>query len=141
MIKFVMRFLLSLCILLSGYSPLHAAHTHQDAIGYSPIGNLILSAPAGVGTLQHGLALVIKPSSYGIDRNPIIEVAEMMEEKNNESVPFSKHTGNNHYFTSLFSLYRLDYFVRHPKNRLASYQQFLSSSSGSLYLLFRVLRL
>ena len=137
--KLLIRFFLSLCIiLLSGYSQLYA-HTYQDGIRHSSIKALLKSEHAGIGKLQNTQALPHKFSS-SVTENLKLSVAEI-EEEDDELVSFKKLLEHSNYFTAVFYALVFGCLGLFLLKRLPAGKHALYFSSFKLYLLFRVIRI
>ena len=137
--KLLIRFFLSLCIiLLSGYSQLYA-HTYQDGIRHSSIKALLKSEHAGIGKLQNTQALPHKFSS-SVTENLKLSVAEI-EEEDDEFISFKKLLEHSNYFTAVFYALVFGCLGLFLSKRLSSDKHSFKFPTCKLFLLFRVIRI
>ncbi len=143
MIKILLSYLVPLSMLLmSGYSQL-AAPSDQDVTFDALVDNFDESTPIHFGSAHPDLASSLYSSSADAERSVAVEVAEIVEEKEeNESDLFKKYVAHCDHATSLFNAHRADYFGHFTKKRLSSYKHFSHYASlASRHLLFRVFRI
>lgn len=140
MIKFLIRFLLSLCILLlSGYSHLHA-HAYQELSSYALIKNLKGSEHVSFRTVQNVQTFISSLSPSVTEKSFKVEAAEI-EEEENKSVSFKKYLENSNYLTAVFYVLALAYFFRYIKTSLLFCKHFSYTLSQRRYLIFHVFRI
>jgi hypothetical protein len=141
MTKALIKYFLSLLILLlCVYSQLYA-RTYQDAISHSSESTLLLrSEPASIATGQNSKALILKSVYYGIENQSNIVATEIEEEKH-EWLSFKKFLECSNYFTTVFYILAFGYFCLFFKKRLPSCKRSIYFSFYKWYLLFRVIRI
>ena len=143
MIKVLLRYLMPLSVLLvSGYCQL-AASLDQDITFGTLLEDFSASTPVHFGSAHPDVAANLYSSSSDTGKKAIVEVAKIVEEKEeNESDPFIKYVTRCYCVIPLFDAHRADYFGHFMKERLSSYRHFsYFSSLPSRYLLVRVFRL
>ncbi len=141
MIHFLVRFLLSLCVLLlSEYSQLYA-YPSQECNSTSFIKTSKESEQARLEFIQHDQPLIISSSPAVTEReNAKINAAEIVEE-DYISISFKKYLESSHFFTALFYALTFGYCCRFIKTCLPSCKHSIYFSSYKWYLIFRVIRL
>ena len=144
MAKAVVKYLLTLCILLlSGYSQLSAG-AHLGSRGHSPAVRFAGSEwNSSVASLPRPSFIVKSPSS-GTKKDLTSEVAEIVEveEEDDKSTASKKIGASDHHFTTLFYALTAEYFSTSFKNCLSFCKQFsLFSSHPALYIILRVFRI
>jgi hypothetical protein len=142
MIKALLKYLLSACILLlSGHSFLHA-HANQDRIRHSSIKNLETSALAGFCIVQNSLTPMIRSLSSGREKenNDLNALVVCDNDDDDELISFKKHPGSSHYSASIFFAQTSGYFSGHGKKTTPSYQRF-SYAPSYRHLVFRAFRI
>ena len=142
MTKALIKYLLSLFILLlSVYGQLYA-YPSQDCICHSSKRTLVRSAHANFGTPQKSQSLILKSTLTNTETKTCkIVAAEIDEEEKHEWVSFKKYLENSNYFTSVFNALVFGYFCLFLKKRLPACQDALYFSSYKRYILFRVIRI
>ena len=137
--KLLIRFFLSLCvILLSGYSQLYA-HTYEDGIRHTSIKVLLKSEHASFGKVQNNQALPHKFSS-SVTESRKLSVAEI-EEEDDEFISFKKLLEQSNYFAAVFYALVFGCLGLFLSQRLPSGKHALYFPSCKLFLLFRVIRI
>ncbi len=143
MIKVLLNYLVPLSVLLmSGYSQL-AAPSDQDTTFDALLDNFGESVPIHFGSAHPDLAANLYSSSTDTEKSAVGEVAEIVEEKEeNESDSFKKYVAHCYHAILLFNAHQADYFGHITKKRLSSYQHFsYFSSLPARHLLVRVFRI
>lgn len=139
--KLLIRFFLSLCILLlSGYSQLYA-HTYQDCICHSSKKILLSPEHASFGAVQNNQTLLLKSASSITENENSKLVATAFECEDEESISFKKFLENSNYFTTVFHALVFGFFCLFLKKRLLSSKHSIYFSSYKWYLLFCVFRI
>ena len=148
MIKVLVKYLLSLCILLllSGYSQL-SANTHEGATRYVPAKNHVPHERTAVSTAQEQEALITKTAAFGAEKEShhldlsLFEGKEEKEERedDDESTSLKKHLkSGSPAFISYASAF--GYFLRDSKNIVPALG-YASCASSQRYLIFQVFRI
>jgi hypothetical protein len=137
MVKTFVKYLLSVCILLSGYVHLSA---HQYHAFYTPKKNRKGSelSTSGTDTSKNCGTLVVI-SSFGHEKQNDVLNEPFIEnevEEDDESTSSRKHSGA----ISIFSSRSLAYFFKSSK-KLAPYTTCLSNISSCRYIVFQVFRI
>ena len=135
--KLVVRFFLSLCILLlSGYGQLyaHACMDHSST-----------ELDANVGTAQESLAWIKKSTNKpGREKRffKIYHATEVEEEEDgeSESVTLKRNSGGSNYFAAIFSNQTPDYFFGHI-NEVLPFCKYFSHISYRRHLILQVFRI
>ena len=150
MVQFLIRFFLSLYILLlGGYSQL-SAHPSEGRDFYALIKNLKDAEQPNFDAEQDSTAFTLKAASSGTEKGSakktdvaeIVEVEEEEEEEDDESISFKKDLNGSHYYAAIFYDHLPEYFCHLIKNRLSFCKPFsYFPSFRSLYLIFRVFRI
>lgn len=140
MTKFMVRFLLSLFILLAGgYSQLNACHK-QGETAFISAKRTSAGSHNGIGTLHHAINIFPGTSSANGNENKI-EAEENISEED-ESPSSKKYFEISHYFTSLFNANHHGYFLHYLNKRLPVDKHFSQlSSDWSLQIIFGIFRL
>lgn len=141
MIKALIKYLLSLCILLlGGYSQL-SAHANEEGDFYSPIKNLKGSEQISIGPGQDGPTFILKPASSGTEKASFtMDAAEIIEEKEEWS-SFIKYLADSYYFTVIYYALTFGYLCYFIKKYLPLSKQSFDFSSYRWYLIFQVFRI
>lgn len=138
MIKPLVKYLLSLCILLlGGYSQLSAFCPNKTSNCYYTIKNLKSSGRISLDALQNIDALFIKPTSFGTEKQTEKSNESLFEiEEDDESFAFKRHVKGFIYSTSfVFSLTQGNFFSNN-KGILPFYKY-----SSYRYLIFQAFRI
>jgi hypothetical protein len=139
MIKFIVRFLLSLVILLSsGYAQLDAYNRTKDSC-YSSTEDLKAQAKAIFGNLRNRDSVYKSTSSSFAEKRIRIDLEE--KEIEEDEIVSRKYMEISQYFTSFFDPYTAGYFFHYLK-RLPFCKHFSSlSSHWCLTVIFQVFRI
>lgn len=149
MVKFLIRFLLSLSILLlSGYSYLYA-HSHQEGAFSSLKKNLKEADQSGVSFFRSSSAFTIQSSSSNTEKPPVkIEAAEIIEieeeedkDENDKLIALKKHSESSNHFAAIFNDLVFGSLFQGDCIDFPFWKSFSYHSSYRLYLIFRVFRI
>lgn len=138
------RLFLSLFIfLLSGYSQLYA-HANQGSIHHSSTNLLKNLEQASFASAQNILALHSRSVTSERKKEPFkLKAINEIEEEEEEEVSASskKHAETRNYFSTLFWVQTLHYFLRFGHEALAVSDQLSNFPSAKRHLLFQVFRI
>jgi hypothetical protein len=135
MIKALIKYLLSLCILLlCGYSQL-STYTYRESTYNSPIKSLKESEHASLGNEQQDQTFITPSSPSGTKKHFTIDFAEIEIEEEEEYLK-----GSNH-FTAIFCALILGYFFRYIINDLLLCKYFFYILSNRRHLILQVFRI
>jgi hypothetical protein len=138
MTKALMKYLLSLCILLlSGYGHLYA-QPHQEGTTH-PLKGVVHAA--SIGTLQHDLAAILKVSKPSAEKERNNLYSTESEKEEDESLSFHKIVDNTHFIAAVFYAHALALLLSVLARVLHFCKHFSYFSSHRLYLIFRVFRI
>ncbi len=140
MIKALLKYLLSLSILLlSGYSQL-TAHPYKESTFHSPIRNLNEAEHATCGIEQYDHSFIIKSSSPDEEKkNYKIDVAENEVEEEDEIVFSRKHFQSGNYAASIFFAQTFKRFFNGKK--ILPFYKYFSRTLSCRYLIFEAFRI
>ncbi len=140
MTKAILKYLLSLGILLlSVYSNLYA-HTPQECICHSSKKTLTKSEHTSFGNVKNSQAHIIK-ATFSVTENESCKlIAAEVEEEKHEWISFKKYLAYSNYFTSFFYALAFGYFCYLLKKRLPLGKHSLYFSTHKWFLIFRVFR-
>ncbi|WP_200974548.1 hypothetical protein [Echinicola sp. 20G] len=137
MIKFVIRFLLSLCILLSsGYSQLYAHHIQEGRIhaaegAFGELDQSQVSAEMGHESFIIKTSLTDNAKDYGLD---VLEI----EEKDDEFIVSNKYLADSSYLTAIFYAFSSGYLIQSITNGLHISKHLFNTSSYRIHLVLQV---
>ena len=141
MIKTLIKYLLSLCILLlSGYGHL-SAHAYKESTFYAPLKNLQGSAQVSFDFVKNDQTFIIGSSSSGTEKeNCIIEATDIKEneEEEYELISFKKHLASSNFFTAIFCALTFGYFYCTFKKILPFWNRLSYITSYRWYVVFQV---
>ncbi|HEY9048453.1 MAG TPA: hypothetical protein VIN08_21245 [Ohtaekwangia sp.] len=138
--KFLVRVFLLLGIHLTGFSQLHA-EKQGDYIHDSSA--VLPGAPAQAifDAEQRSLALMIRSASSDRKKEVFtIDVTEIREEEDDESISFKKRLESSSYIVSILFAQTHGYFFSYTKKVLPFNNDF-SSTSSNRYLILQVIRI
>ncbi|WP_186753997.1 hypothetical protein [Echinicola salinicaeni] len=142
MIKFFVRILLSLCVVLSsGYSQLYA-HKHLEVNTYAPSSILEVS-----GQVNHGIRnshdFFLKSLSSISERDGFQLDTSDFEEEDDEIRSFKKYVENSNYFAALFfaEVFKELFRYINPDPGLHYGKHYINTLSNCLYLKIEVFRI
>jgi len=138
--KLLVRFFLSLCILLlSSYSQPHA-QTHQAGIGYALLKIRGKPVYTGISILQQKSSLVIKP--FSSDKKNVDEKIRATDQEEEDHInSIRKYIEISTLFTTVFYTQIPEFFWQHVKKRLAFCKHFSYFLPFNWYLVLQVIRL
>lgn len=136
----LIRFILSLCILLSsGYGHFYA-HAHQESIAKSTISALSDAHNTDLASSLNEENFTIKSSLSGIESNGHKLTAESVEEET-ESLSLRKLLEGSSFMTAIFYSLLLEYFFRNAYQSLSSYRYFEYFTCYKWFLKIQVIRI
>ncbi len=143
MLKTLLKYLLSFCILLLGGYSLFSAQIDKGDAFYTPIQVLEGTASANLnsGTAHQDQTYISSPSSSGTKKaTDTIDAAEN-EVKEEELGSSRRNLASENYLTAVFYTLALGCFFRYLKASLHFVKHFSYHSSSKRYLILRVLRI
>lgn len=141
MIKALIKYLLSLSILLlSVYSNLYA-HSYQECICHASKKTLLRSERASLGSMHTNQTLLLKSTLSSREKETCKIIAAEIEEDKHEWISLKKFLDGSNYFTTLFYALAFGYLGLFLKKCLPSCKHSIYFSSYKWYLLFRVFRI
>ncbi|WP_215224365.1 hypothetical protein [Echinicola shivajiensis] len=139
MVKFLVRILLSLCVVLSsGYSQLYA-HKYQEANTFSPAS---ITEVSGIG-VKNAHDVFLKSLSSVSQKDGFQLDTSDFEEEDDEIRLFKKHVESSNYFAALFFAQVLKDLFRYinPDRGLHYRKHFANTVSNRLHLMIEVFRI
>ncbi|QNF35146.1 hypothetical protein HUW51_21390 [Adhaeribacter swui] len=141
MTKALLKYILSLGILLlSVYGNLYA-RSYQECICHSSQKSVVKSEQTSLGTTSDFHSLIVKARLFGTESESCKMVASEIEEEKHEWISFKKFLAHNNYFTSLFYILAFGYFALFFKKRLPTCKHSVYFAAYKWFLLFRVIRI
>jgi len=137
MTKAILKYLLTLCILLlSVYSHLYA-HAYQELPCHSHTQRFKGAVHASLGTSHNDQGFNPRYSLSDSEKSFRLEATDI-EEEDYGFVAFRKYLESNYYFTAVFYAIALAFFFRYIKTSLLFCKHFSYTLSKRRYLLFQV---
>ncbi|WP_188621048.1 hypothetical protein [Flavobacterium suaedae] len=138
--SFLIKFLVSLIILLSGGAQLNA-HTEKDMTPYSSIKSLEEAEQINLGLEYIKQDYTLKSSSPVTEKQGDKIYATDSEIEEDEVPSYKKHVKSSKYFITDSYSQTHEYFCDYTKRRLAIRKRFFYFSSYKWYIIFRVFRI